>query len=45
MPAVNMVIPARVEHSIEPLGCDVVESIDGLAPARDDSLHLLRWLR
>ena len=40
-----MLIPAGVEHYIEPLGSEVVENIDVSAQARDDYLHLLRWMR
>jgi mannose-6-phosphate isomerase-like protein (cupin superfamily) len=40
-----MLIPAGVEHSIEPLRSKVVENIDVFAPARDDYLRLLRWMR
>jgi len=38
-------IPASVEHYIEPLGSEVVENIGVFAPTRDDCLHLLRWMR
>jgi mannose-6-phosphate isomerase-like protein (cupin superfamily) len=44
-PGSIMLIPAGVEHSIEPLGCEVVENIDVSPPARDDYLRLLRWMR
>jgi hypothetical protein len=40
-----MLIPASVERSIEPLGSEVVENIDVFAPARNDCLHLLWWMR
>jgi mannose-6-phosphate isomerase-like protein (cupin superfamily) len=38
-------IPAGVEHHIEPLGSEVVVDIDVVDPARDDYLFLLRWMR
>jgi mannose-6-phosphate isomerase-like protein (cupin superfamily) len=44
-PGSIMLIPAGVEHSIEPPGFEVVENIDVFAPARDDYLRLLRWMR
>jgi mannose-6-phosphate isomerase-like protein (cupin superfamily) len=40
-----MLIPAGVEHYIEPTGNQTVENIDVFAPARDDYLHLLEWLK
>ena len=40
-----MLIPAGVEHYIEPLGDAVVENIDLFAPAREDYLHLVAWMR
>jgi hypothetical protein len=40
-----MLIPARVEHYIEPVGDEVVENIDVFAPAREDYLHLIEWMR
>ena len=39
-----MLIPAGVEHYIEPLGEETVENIDVFAPARSDYLHLLEWM-
>ena len=44
-PGSVMLIPAGVEHYIEPVGDEVVENIDVFAPARDDYLHLLEWMR
>ena len=44
-PGSVMLIPAGVEHYIEPLGEETVENIDVFAPARDDYLHLLEWMR
>jgi len=44
-PGSIMLIPAGVEHYIEPLGEETVENIDVFAPARDDYLHLLEWMR
>jgi quercetin dioxygenase-like cupin family protein len=43
-PGSVMLIPAGVEHHIEPVGEEVVENIDVFAPARDDYLHLLEWM-
>jgi len=39
-----MLIPAGVEHYIEPIGDETVENIDLFAPARDDYAHLLDWM-
>jgi quercetin dioxygenase-like cupin family protein len=39
-----MLIPAGIEHYIEPLGEETVENIDVFAPARSDYLHLLEWM-
>jgi quercetin dioxygenase-like cupin family protein len=43
-PGSIMLIPAGVEHYIEPVGDETVENIDLFAPARDDYLHLLEWM-
>jgi quercetin dioxygenase-like cupin family protein len=43
-PGSLMLIPAGVEHYIEPLGNEVVENIDVFAPAREDYLHLVEWM-
>ena len=43
-PGSIMLIPAGVEHYIEPIGDETVENIDVFAPARDDYLHLLDWM-
>jgi mannose-6-phosphate isomerase-like protein (cupin superfamily) len=40
-----MLIPAGVEHYIEPVGEETVENIDVFAPAREDYLHLIEWMR
>ena len=39
-----MLIPAGVEHYIEPIGDETVENIDVFAPARSDYQHLLEWM-
>lgn len=39
-----MLIPAGVEHWIEPVGEDTVENLDVFAPARADYGHLLTWM-
>ena len=44
-PGSVMLIPAGVEHYIEPTGDETVENIDVFAPAREDYLHLLDWMR
>jgi quercetin dioxygenase-like cupin family protein len=44
-PGSVMLIPGRVEHYIEPVGDEVVENIDVFAPAREDYLHLIEWMR
>jgi quercetin dioxygenase-like cupin family protein len=44
-PGSLMLIAAGVEHYIEPLGDAVVENIDIFAPAREDYLHLVEWMR
>jgi quercetin dioxygenase-like cupin family protein len=44
-PGSVMLIPAGVEHYIEPVGEETVHNIDVFAPARDDYLHLLEWAR
>ncbi len=44
-PGSVMLIPAGVEHYIEPVGDEVVENIDVFAPARGDYLHLIEWMR
>ena len=44
-PGSIMLIPAGVEHYIEPLGDEAVENIDVFAPARKDYLHLIEWMR
>ena len=43
-PGSVMLIPAGVEHYIEPTGDETVENIDVFAPARADYLHLLEWM-
>ena len=43
-PGSVMLIPAGVEHYIEPLGEETVENIDVFAPAREDYLHLIEWM-
>lgn len=44
-PGSVMLIPAGVEHYIEPVGDETVENIDVFAPARADYLHLIEWMR
>ena len=40
-----MLIPAGVEHSIEPIGDDTVENVDHFATAREGYAHLLARMR
>lgn len=42
-PGSLLVIPAGVEHYIEPVGDEVVKNLDVFAPARDDYRHLIAW--
>ena len=44
-PGSIVLIPAGIEHYIEPIGDEVVQNIDVFAPARDDLIHLLEWMR
>jgi quercetin dioxygenase-like cupin family protein len=44
-PGSIVLVPAGVEHYIEPIGDEVVRNIDVFAPARDDLIHLLGWMR
>lgn len=39
-----MLIPAGVEHYIEPTGQEPVMNLDVFAPAREDYAHLLAWM-
>ncbi len=39
-----MLIPAEVEHYIEPQGDEPVLNLDVFAPARADYQHLLAWM-
>ena len=43
-PGSVLLVPAGVEHYIEPTGTETVENIDVFAPAREDYLHLLAWM-
>ncbi len=44
-PGSVMLIPAGVQHYIEPIGEETVENIDVFAPAREDYVHLIEWMR
>ena len=44
-PGSVMLIPAGVEHWIEPTGDETVHNIDVFAPARSDYAHLLAWMK
>jgi quercetin dioxygenase-like cupin family protein len=43
-PGSVMLVPAGVEHYIEPTGSEPVLNLDVFAPARQDYLHLLEWM-
>jgi quercetin dioxygenase-like cupin family protein len=43
-PGSLLLIPAGVEHYIEPVGDETVINVDVFAPARSDYLHLLEWM-
>lgn len=43
-PGSLLLIPAGVEHWIEPVGDEPVENLDIFAPARADYQHLLTWM-
>jgi quercetin dioxygenase-like cupin family protein len=43
-PGSVMLVPAGVEHYIEPTGTEPVMNLDVFAPAREDYLHLLDWM-
>jgi quercetin dioxygenase-like cupin family protein len=44
-PGSIVLIPAGVEHFIEPTRDEVVQNIDVFAPARHDLMHLLDWMK
>jgi mannose-6-phosphate isomerase-like protein (cupin superfamily) len=44
-PGSVMLVPAGVEHYIEPTGSEPVLNLDVFAPAREDYLHLLDWMK
>jgi hypothetical protein len=39
-----LLIPAGIEHWIQPTGDTPVENLDVFAPARADYSHLLEWM-
>jgi quercetin dioxygenase-like cupin family protein len=43
-PGSILLVPAGVEHYIEPLGDETVSNVDVFAPAREDYRHLLAWM-
>jgi mannose-6-phosphate isomerase-like protein (cupin superfamily) len=43
-PGSLLLVPAGVEHYIEPTGTEPVQNIDVFAPARADYRHLLDWM-
>jgi quercetin dioxygenase-like cupin family protein len=44
-PGSILLVPAEAEHYIEPTGDEAVMNLDVFAPAREDYLHLLEWMR
>ena len=40
-----LLIPAGEVHFCEPIGDETVHNLDVFAPARDDYLHLIEWMR
>jgi mannose-6-phosphate isomerase-like protein (cupin superfamily) len=44
-PGSVLLVPAGVEHYIEPTGSEPVMNLDVFAPARADYRHLLAWMR
>lgn len=44
-PGSILLIPAGVEHYIEPVGAETVYNIDVFAPPRADYAHLVEWMR
>lgn len=44
-PGSVLLIPAGAEHYIEPIGDEIVHNIDVFAPAREDYMHLIEWMR
>ena len=43
-PGSVMLIPAGVEHYIEPVGDEAVHNIDVFVPLREDYRHLVDWM-
>lgn len=43
-PGSLLLIPAGVEHWIEPVGDEPIANLDVFAPARSDYRHLLAWM-
>jgi mannose-6-phosphate isomerase-like protein (cupin superfamily) len=44
-PGSILLVPAGLEHYIEPVGDEVVQNIDVFTPCRDDLAHLIDWMR
>lgn len=44
-PGSALLIPAGAEHYLQPTGEEPVLNLDVFAPAREDYLHLLDWMR
>jgi quercetin dioxygenase-like cupin family protein len=40
-----LLIPAGVEHCADPVGDEPALNLDVFAPARDDYMHLIDWMR
>jgi quercetin dioxygenase-like cupin family protein len=43
-PGSIVLIPAGVDHFIEPVGEEIVKNIDVFTPCRADLAHLLEWM-
>ena len=44
-PGSVLLIPAGVEHYIEPTGSSPVKNLDVFAPCREDYRHLIAWMQ
>jgi mannose-6-phosphate isomerase-like protein (cupin superfamily) len=44
-PGSVMLIPAGVEHYLQPAGDEMITNLDVFAPARADFAHLVTWMQ
>ncbi|MEP6972991.1 MAG: cupin domain-containing protein [Actinomycetota bacterium] len=44
-PGSILLVPAGMDHYIEPMGNEVVQNIDIFTPCRQDLAHLIDWMR